>query len=222
MKALTQISLLALTGILLTSCVTRRGSGRPFDSPAHRPKDPSKVVVKVSIKNRALYVLEGNRTLLVTPVTVGTSSTPTPKGNFRIYSKQKYRRKYTSGYLVNDRTGAIRLGGPGARRASERYVGYPMGYWCEFKPAYGIHAGWVWPVPHSHGCIRVHFNVAPSFFALVREGTPVSIAHTQPEDATVGRNLARPQDFNDPEFPPQVLLTRKMWNLGTEGPLFVD
>lgn len=222
MKPLVPLSLLALAGLVLSSCTSFQQSRKPFDSPAYRPKDPSRVEVKVSIKNRALYVMEGNRPLLVTPVTVGTSSTPTPQGRFRIYSKQKHRRKYTSGYLVNDRTGAIRHGGPGARRSGERYVGYPMAYWCEFKPAYGIHAGWVWPVPRSHGCIRVHFNVAPSFYALVREGTPLSIAQTQREDATHGRNLARPQDFNDPEFPPHILLTRKMWNLGTEGPVFVD
>ena len=29
------------------------------------------------------------------------------------------------------------------------YVGYPMAYWVEFKPAYGFHQGAVWPIPHS-------------------------------------------------------------------------
>ncbi len=213
----------ALALALFASCqTTPSGPRKKFDSPAYRPKNPSAVRVKVSTSNQAIYVMEGDRPLLVTACTVGAPSTPTPAGNFTIYSKQKYRRKYTAGYLVNDSTGSVRAGGPGDRRGGERYVGYPMGYWCEFKPAYGLHAGWVWPMPKSHGCIRIHFNVAPSFFALVREGTPISIARSHPEDATLGKNLPRPQDFNDDEFPTNILLTEKMFNLGTEGPDFVD
>lgn len=208
---------------LLASCqTTSKGPRQKFDSPAYRPKNPSAVRVKVSTSNQAIYVMEGDRPLLVTACTVGAPSTPTPAGNFTIYSKQQFRRKYTAGFLVNDSTGSIRNGGPGDRRGGERYVGYPMGYWCEFKPAYGLHAGWVWPIAKSHGCIRIHFNVAPSFFALVREGTPISIARTQPEDATIGKNLPRPKDFNDDEFPPNILLTDKIFNLGSEGPVFVD
>jgi hypothetical protein len=211
----------AVGGLLLVSCQTTGPRGT-FDSPAKRPTNPSAVRVKISTSNQAIYVMEGGKPLLVTACTVGTPSTPTPMGNFNIYSKQKHRRKFTQGFLVNDRTGSVRGGAPGDRRAGERYVGYPMGYWCEFKPAYGIHAGWVWPYPKSHGCVRIHFNVAPSFFALVKEGTPLNIARTQPEDATLGKNLPRPQDYNDPEFPSNILLTDKMFNLGTEGPLFVD
>jgi hypothetical protein len=203
-------------------CKTAPKPAARYDSPAYRPKNPAAVTVKISLENQALYVMEGERPLLVTACTVGARGSPTPKGRFTIYSKQQYRRKFTQGFLVNNSTGAIRGGGPGDRRGGERYVGYPMGYWCEFKPAYGIHAGWVWPYPKSHGCVRLHFNVAPSFFALVREGTPLSIAERQPEDLTHGKNLARPQDYNDPEFPSDVLLTNRMFNLGTEGPLFVD
>lgn len=216
-------SLLAIAGMaMLASCTTPRGPRQNFDSPAHRPKNPAAVRVKVSTSNQAIYVMEGDRALLVTPCTVGGPSSPTPMGSFSIYSKQQFRRKYTQGFLVNDRTGGVRPGTAGQMRGGERYVGYPMGYWCEFAPAYGLHAGWVWPDAKSHGCIRIHFNVAPSFFALVREGTPINIARSQPEDATLGKNLARPQDYNDPEFPSNILLTNKIFNLGTEGPVFVD
>jgi hypothetical protein len=30
-------------------------------------------------------------------------------------------------------------------------------------------------------------------------GTPVHIAETQPEDATIGKDQPRPQDYNDPD-----------------------
>src|SRR5205085_2449105 len=76
-------------------------------------------------------------------------------------------------------------GGPG------RYVGYPMGYWCEFAPAYGFHQGFVHPSPRTHGCIRLHGEAAAKFFALVKIGTPVNIASSQPEDATLGSKVRR-------------------------------
>lgn len=163
---------------------------------AYKPNNPANVRVKVSLKNQAIYVMEGSRPLMVAACTVGTAATPTPRGNFRIYSKQKYRRKFTN---------------PGK--------GYPMGYWCEFKPAYGIHAGWVHNAPRSHGCIRLHFKAAPKFFNLVREGTPVSISHTQAEDATIGANVLRPRDSNWKEFPPHILGTTEVFNV-YKGPLF--
>ena len=213
------LAALALVAVL-PACNTVRKRGN-YDSPAHRPTNPSAVRVKVSLSNQAIYVMEGARPLLVTACTVGGAGNGrTPCGSFTIYNKEKCRRKLTQGFLVSGNS--VRAGSPADRSEGERYVGYPMGYWCEFKPSYAFHAGWVWSVPKSHGCIRIHYNVAPSFFALVREGTPVNIAPSQPEDATLGRNLARPEDSNDPEFPPEILLTDKIFNLGTEGPVFVD
>jgi len=227
MKAITPVLLLAAACLTLASCTTTRTAERvPYDVPAYRPTDPSKVRVLVSLENQALYVMEGDKPLLVTACNVGrpgaNGSSLTPTGNFTIYSKQPHRRKFTGGYLVNDSTGTMRAGGPGDRRAGERYVGYPMGYWCEFKPAYGIHAGWVHPTPRTAGCIRLHFNVAPKFYALVRQGTPLNIARTQPQDQTIGANLKRPMDYADPEFPPEILLTRKIFQVGTDRPTFAN
>src|SRR2546425_35122 len=77
---------------------------------------------------------------------------------------------------------------------SGRYVGYPMGYWCEFAPAYGFHQGYVHLHPRTHGCIRLHGEAAPKFFALVKIGTPVNIAMSQPQDDTVGPKVQRVDD----------------------------
>lgn len=208
--------LLGGIGCKTTETVSRR---EPYNVKAFRPGNPGSVRVKVSIANQAIYVMEGDRPLMVTACTVGAPATPTPLGNFKIYNKTAKRRKYSWGYLVNESTGTVRTGKPSERRSGEKYVGYPMGYWCEFAPAYGFHAGWVWPYPKSHGCIRLHFNAAPKFFALVRNGTPVNIASRQPEDATIGRDLKRPQDYNNPEFPPAVQLSDQIFNL-YKGPLF--
>ena len=206
----------ALTALFSVSCAsfgTKKKYNAPkglatgyptpgFDSSyyvkAYKPNNPNNVRVKISLANQAIYVMEGNRPLMVLACTVGTQATPTPRGNFKIYSKQKYRRRHSS---------------PGA--------GYPMGYWCEFKSAYGIHAGWVHNQPRSHGCIRMHFNAAPKFFNLVKVGTPLNIAHTQPEDATIGTNILRPRDASAPEFPASIQNTNEVFNI-YKGPLFDD
>ncbi len=211
------INLLLFAGLALftgVSCETTKkyerkpqglATGYPtpgFDSSyyvkAYRPNNPANVRVKVSIANQTLYVMEGDRPLMVAACTIGKPSSPTPRGNFKIYSKQKHRR-----------------------RISQPSAGYPMGYWCEFKSAYGIHAGWVHPGPRSAGCIRLHFNAAPKFFNLVRVGTPLNIAYSQPEDATIGQNVPRPRDASAPEFPSSILNSNEVFNL-YKGPLFDD
>jgi len=194
-------SLIVLSGALVllgSSCSQTpiTGSARQayedYDLPATLPKNSSKVRVKVSLKNRMAYVLEGDQPLLVMPVTVGKPSTPTPTGNFRIRSKEHKYRANTHGYaLRGDRVVPCYLR---KKPAGWRFKGTPMPYWSEFKTAYGFHTGWMKPYPASGGCLRMHKNVAPKFFRLISVGTPVSIAATQPEDATLGRDVPRPPD----------------------------
>ena len=108
----------------LTSCETGSGvSGGSYHVVAHRPQDPSKVEVKLSLATQNLYVIEGNRLLMAVQGNVGKPGAATPTGNYTIYNKEKKRR-----------------------RQSEPDRGYPMAYWCEFKPAYGFHEGFVHPV----------------------------------------------------------------------------
>ena len=90
---------------------------------------------------------KGDNVLLATPVTVGTASAPTPHGNYTIYLKVANRRRQSS---------------PGA--------GYPMTYWMEFKPAYGLHWGFVKPYPSTHGCVRMPIDCRPQDFPVGRVG----------------------------------------------------
>lgn len=215
-------ALLGLAAVLLqTGCVTTTaGGGRTYDVPAYRPTNPDAVTVKVSLMNRAVYVMEGDKPLLVTATAIGRGDSPTPKGNFQVYLRDATRRNRTYGFWIK---GESVIAGSSGRRPGEGYkfVGYPMPYWTEFSPAYGFHEGSVWPVPRSKGCLRLHKNVAPKFFALTKIGTPVNIADTQPEDLTIGRNLARPQDYNEPEKPIAILASSAAY-AKPKGPLFVD
>ena len=169
---------------------------------AYKPNNPSNVRVLVSLSTQNVYVMEGDRCLMAAAISVGTPAKPTPKGNFKIYSKQEHKRSGSYGFSVQGDRIIPSTGGGGGR-----YVGYPMGYWCEFAPAYGFHQGFVHPNPRTHGCIRLHGEAAPKFFALVKIGTPVDIATTQPEDATLASKVQRVDDSKTPDPDPRIMVS---------------
>jgi hypothetical protein len=215
--------LLCLASVLLgASCFsTGKIAGKRFNTPAQRPTNKGNISVKVSLKNRMIYVKEGGRTLLATPTAIGTPSNPTPTGNFRTFNRLPRKRSNTYGFHVHSSSKIIpgkRVNTPGGAR----YVGYPMPYWVEFKSGYGFHSGSVWPQPRSHGCLRLHPNVAPTFFDLVGAGVPVHIAHTQPEDAKEGKNVARPTDYADPDPPGNIITSQKYFDDHPSKPSYVN
>ncbi|MDB6154827.1 MAG: erfK [Chthoniobacteraceae bacterium] len=204
--------LLALGAALLSSCASTPIS-RPYSVTAYKPHNPNNVRVKVSTSTQNVYVLEGDRLLMAVQSCVGAHGT-TPMGTFRINTKIKDKRSYSYGFTSNGQPAEAAKGQNVAK-------GYPMAYWCEFKPAYGFHEGFVWSEPRTHGCIRMHKQAASRFFALVHEGTPVNIATTQPEDATFGRSVRRLDQRNDPN-PPTPLLMSQNWFQDPAGPLLIE
>lgn len=218
------LTLASLGGIALlglSSCSTgpistsSGGSGvaayEAYNLPASLPSNPSAVRVKVSLSNQMVYVMEGSKPLLVMPVSVGKASTPTPKGNFRIYNKEAKRRANTHGFAMSG--GQIKKTKLSKKPAGWSFKGTPMPYWCEFKSAYGFHTGWVKHTPCTAGCIRMHQNLAPKFFRLVSNGTPVNISNSQPEDATIGRGIKRPVDAGPlPDYPASMFIGNGYFN----------
>ena len=182
---------------LLTSCETAPRAGGTYRVTAFRPKDPSNVSVKLSTSTQHIYVMEGDRLLMAVQGTVGAKNT-TPLGHFKITNKIKNKR-----------------------RISQPDAGYPMAYWCEFKPAYGFHEGFVHAAPRSHGCIRLHREAAARLFALVRVGTPVHIANSHHEDRKYGMLVQKLDQSRDPD-PPRSLLMSPSWFKDPAGPLLVD
>ena len=192
------LSVLALAA--LTGCETTRPGGNnsfTFDPPVRQPRNPANVQVKLSTGAQRLYVVEGNDVLLATPVSVGTPSTPTPHGNYKIYSKTANRR---------------RISNPGA--------GYTMTYGMEFKSAYGMHWGFVKPHPSTMGCVRMPLKAAQKTFNLVRSGTPINISTSQPWDATVGKSLPRLDDSSLPNPPMSYMLSPQVFADAKQGKLW--
>ena len=200
------LTLFVLTACVLGGCATTTSSSGPYHVDAYAPVQKNNVKVLVSLKAEMVYVMEGDTALMVTPCTVGTPQNPTPTGSFRVTDKNATKRSGEYGFWVNGATAvpgdAGKPPGPGYS-----YVGYPMANWVGFTPGFGFHEGYVWPVPRSHGCLRLHKNASAKFFQLVQVGTPVIIAQTQPEDATIGKNVPHPTDYKDPDPPASELIS---------------
>jgi hypothetical protein len=189
----------AATALFLTSCGTMTSvSTGNYRVVAHKPHDPSKVEVKLSLSTQNVYVMEGDRLLMAAVTNVGKPGAATPTGDFTIYNKEKKRR-----------------------RQSEPDRGYPMAYWQEFKPAYGFHEGFVHPYPHTHGCVRMHREAVARMFALTRIGTPVHIRQSLPEDKEFGSQVRKLDESKLPD-PPRSLMMSDAWFKDPPGPLLVD
>jgi len=192
------VSLLAFgLGACTTTTTTGGRNSFSYDPAVTQPTNPSAVKVKLSTGAQRLYVVEGDKVLLATPVCVGKAGSPTPHGNFTIYSKQEKRRRISS---------------PGA--------GYPMTYWMEFAPAYGMHWGFVKPYPATHGCVRMPLKAAKKTFALVRSGTPINISTSQPWDSTIGKSLPRLDDSQLPDPPMSYLLSPQVFADAQQGKMW--
>ncbi len=190
------ISLCALAALFLfPACQTITAPVGKYSVKAFKPHNPDKVVVKLSLATQHLYVKEGDRLLMAVQGCVGKAGSVTPTGNFRITNKIKNKR-----------------------RVSQPDAGYPMAYWCEFLPAYGFHEGFVHPYPRTHGCVRLHREAAARLFALVKVGTPVNIARTQPEDTQYGQFVRKLDQSKDPD-PPRTYMISSAWFKDPAGPL---
>ncbi|MEO6741398.1 MAG: L,D-transpeptidase [Chthoniobacteraceae bacterium] len=186
----------AVAAIVVLSGCSGNMIGGSYSVKAYAPHNPSAVRVKVSTSTQNIYVMEGSRVLMAVQGCVGANGA-TGSGHYSIIEKIKDKR-----------------------RASAPDVGYPMAYWCSWKSAYGFHEGFVHPRPRTHGCIRMHREAAARFYALVRIGTPVDIASSQPEDATVGRTVRQLDQSRDPD-PPRSFMLSSAWFKDPAGPLLI-
>jgi len=188
---------LALAALGLGACTTMpvgKKTSFSFDPPLTQPTNRNKVKLYLSTGAQRLYVVENDKVLLATPVTVGKPSSPTPHGSFTIYAKEAHRR-----------------------RASEPDAGYPMAYWMEFQPAYGLHWGFVKPTPATHGCVRLPIKSVKKVFSVVQIGTPINISTHQPWDDTVGKTLPTLDDGPLPDPPHSYLLSSKFFQDAENG-----
>ena len=124
--------------------------------------------IVVSIPDRKLTLLEGERIVKTYDVAVGKISTPTPEGEFQIINHIQNPTYYGTGVVI----------GPGN--------GNPLGTrWMGLNAkGYGIHGT---NVPSSigkaasHGCIRMRQQDLEELFDLVNVGTTVELHGARPD-----------------------------------------
>ena len=105
--------------------------------------------VEIDLKRQVLFLYEGGKLSKVFPVSSGTSATPTPTGDYRIYSQSTGWETSRLGRLYN----------------SQYFVG-----------GYAIHGSLSVPnYPASHGCVRLTMSAADWFPNHVSLGTPVYV-----------------------------------------------
>lgn len=144
-----------------------------------RQSGPARVVVDLS-EQEAVLLRRGKR-IASSRVSSGREGHRTPTGTFRVIRKHEDHRSSLYGDYVDTETGRIVRANVDVRKhrrpRGTRYVGAPMPFYLEFKPSYGLHAGYLPGVPASHGCIRMPYWKARQFYHSVRIGTPVIVRH---------------------------------------------
>ena len=124
--------------------------------------------IVVSIPDRKLVLMDGDRAMKIYEVAVGKASTPSPQGEFRIINRIPNPAWYSPGKVV----------APGK--------GNPLGSrWMGLSAkGYGIHGT---NAPKSigkaasHGCIRMRATDLEELFDLVNVGVVVEIHGERPE-----------------------------------------
>ncbi|PYT11640.1 MAG: L,D-transpeptidase [Acidobacteria bacterium] len=123
--------------------------------------------IVISIPDRKLVLLEGNRILKTYDVAVGKPSTPSPQGEFRIVNRIPQPTWYGSGKVVP----------PGKDNPlGTRWLGLSA-------KGYGIHGT---NAPRSigkaasHGCIRMRQHDVEELFGLVDVGVTVEVHSERP------------------------------------------
>ena len=118
------------------------------------PKAKSRAL-SIHLDSQTFEYVEDGRVFASGEVSTGSKKHPTPKGKFRVQSKDKDKRssKYTNYYDQNT----------------------PMPYSLQFHGPYFIHEGYMPGHPDSHGCVRLHYEDARLLFTRMKVGDSVVV-----------------------------------------------
>jgi lipoprotein-anchoring transpeptidase ErfK/SrfK len=121
----------------------------------------------LKLRERRVYLHEGNQVLASYPVAIGKKGWETPTGDFKVIQKVRNPawKNPWSGQVID----------PGPRSAlGERWIGF----WTDGKNSIGFHGT---PGEHllgqavSHGCVRMRNADIKLLFDMVEVGTPVIV-----------------------------------------------
>jgi len=112
--------------------------------------------IEIRLKDQRFDYYEDNQMLWSGPISSGTRQHPTPRGRFRVQSKDIDKRSGSYTNSFNQPT--------------------PMPYSLQFHGPYFIHEGYLPDKPASHGCVRLRYEDAKFIFERMRVGDRVMVA----------------------------------------------
>lgn len=137
----------------------------------------TKVIIDISLQRGFLMV--GDQIAMDYRVSTGSSSHPTPTGNFTIIEKIQDKRSNLYGTIYDSSGDAVKYNADTRKHSvpeGGKYVGAAMFYWMRLtNGGVGMHKGVVGSRNASHGCIRSYSEAVPIVYSKVKVGTPVSV-----------------------------------------------
>jgi hypothetical protein len=174
-------SVFFVAGLLLSYCWPGFGQSR----------------IDIDLTNQRAYLISGGKVVLDSPICSGRPGHLTPTGTFKVTDKDLNHSSSFYGFFGDPLTKQIVI--PDADTAMKipsglEFVHAPMRYYMQFKPAIGLHSGFLPGHPDSHGCVRMPEEYATAFFQAVKIGTTVHV-FGQPQ---LGRSYWASRRFSAP------------------------
>jgi lipoprotein-anchoring transpeptidase ErfK/SrfK len=180
---------LFVCAVVLSACSTMRTVNKIVAThitpqhvlPQHVPRQhggPASIVIDLGEQRARLY--KGGDEIASSPISTGREGHRTPAGRFKIINKERKHISSVYGEYANADGEVVKRNVD--RRKDQvpqgaHYVGAPMSFYMEFKPGFGLHAGYLPGHPASHGCVRMPYSKARQFYEETNIGTPVTIRH---------------------------------------------
>lgn len=134
--------------------------------------------VVVHLSQQKAFLLQGGEEVAESRISTGREGYATPTGHFRVIRLDHDHRSSLYGEYVDDDGKVVKSNvdvRKHTRPTGTHFVGASMPYFVEFKPGYGLHAGYLPGYPASHGCVRMPYWKARQFYHAVHVGTPVIV-----------------------------------------------
>lgn len=134
--------------------------------------------VKLDLSEQRAYLYSDGELVTTSRISSGRPGYRTPKGNYRVVSKERMHRSTAYGTYVSPSGKVVKRDVDRKRHsrpAGARFRGAKMPYFIRFNKGIGMHGGATPNAPVSHGCVRLPNDKARQFYNAVSIGTPVSV-----------------------------------------------
>ncbi len=150
--------------------------------PERAPEGP--VELDIVLNEQRIYVYRAGVLIGYSIVSTGREGSGTPEGEYKVLQKVKDHKSNRYGSFVDAASGRVVDSNATVGQAPPAGTVYkpaPMPYFQRLTwDGVGLHEGFLPGYPASHGCIRVHADMAHRLFEVTTIGTRVRISYDRP------------------------------------------